>query len=70
MCTPASTALFACLSGSDCVQVIPAYPPGGDTSAGSFGNGRFLISTVPRLRIPVLCDAHARLFRVTSVFTK
>ena len=41
MCTPASTALFAC----GCVQVIPAYPPGGDTSAGSFGNGRFLIST-------------------------
>ena len=39
--TPASTALFAC----GCVQVIPAYPPGGDTSAGSFGNGRFLIST-------------------------
>ena len=45
VCTPASTALFACPSGSDCVQVIPAYPPGGDTSAGSFGNGRFLIST-------------------------
>ena len=44
MCTPASTALFAC-PRSDCVQVIPAYPPGGDTSAGSFGNGRFLIST-------------------------
>ena len=38
MCTPASTALFACPSGSDCVQVVPAYPPGGDTSAGSFGN--------------------------------
>ena len=65
VCTPASTALFAC----GCVQVIPAYPPGGDTSAGSFGNGRFLISR-PRLRIPVLCDVHARLFRVTSVFTK
>ena len=41
VCTPASTALFAC----GCVQVIPAYPPGGDSSAGSFGNGRFLIST-------------------------
>ena len=41
MCTPASTALFVC----GCVQVIPAYLPGGDTSAGSFGNGRFLIST-------------------------
>ena len=40
--------------------------------SGSFGNGRFLrqIKSVPRLRIPVLCDAHARLFRVTSVFTK
>ena len=33
------------MSRRDCVQVIPAYPPGGDTSSGSFGNGRFLIST-------------------------
>ena len=70
MCTPASTALFAC--PGLCPGYVPAYPPGGDTSAGSFGNGRFLrpIKSVPRLRIPVLCDAHARLFRVTSVFTK
>ena len=45
VCTPASTALFACPGGRDCVQVIPASPSGGDTSAGSFGNGRFLIST-------------------------
>ena len=36
---------FICVSGRDCVQVIPAYPPGGDTRAGSFGNGRFLTST-------------------------
>ena len=26
--------LYLCVPG-DCVQVIPAYPPGGDTSAGS-----------------------------------
>ena len=69
MCTPASTALFAW----HCVQVryrhirqaaIPARVV--------LGTGRFLrpIKSVPRLRIPVLCDAHARLFRVTSVFTK
>ena len=31
---------FTCVYVRDCVQVIPAYPPGGDTSAGSFGNGR------------------------------
>ena len=31
---------FICVSRvRDCVQVIPAYPPGGDTSAGTFGNG-------------------------------
>ena len=44
----------------------------GGESVTRFGNGRFLrpIKSVPRLRIPVLCDAHARLFRVTSVFTK
>ena len=30
---------FICVYVRDCVQVIPAYPPGGDTSAGSFGNG-------------------------------
>ena len=33
VCTPASTGLFVCLAS--CVQVIPAYPPGGHTSAGS-----------------------------------
>ena len=32
--------------------------------------GTAVFKSVPRLRIPVLCDAHARLFRVTSVFTK
>ena len=32
--------------------------------------GTAVFYSVPRLRIPVLCDAHARLFRVTSVFTK
>ena len=49
MCTPASTALFACPSGSDCVQVIPAYPPGGDTSAGSFGpfSNQYLVYEFP-----------------------
>ena len=31
-----SSTLFVCRGGEDCVQVIPAYPPGGDTS---FGNG-------------------------------
>ena len=30
---------FICVYVRDCVQVIPAYPLGGDTSAGSFGNG-------------------------------
>ena len=59
MCTPASTALFAC----GCVQVIPAYPPGGDTSAGSFGNGRFLISTSFTDEFP-FCAMH---MRVSSV---
>ena len=32
---------FICVSGRDCVQVIPAYPPGGDTSAVVLGTAVF-----------------------------
>ena len=36
-----TTCLYTSFYGFICVyvQVIPAYPPGGDTSAGSLGNG-------------------------------
>ena len=65
MCTPASTALFACPGGRDCVQVIPAYPPGGDTSAGSFGNGRFLISRPYLVYEFPFCAMHMRVSSVS-----
>ena len=60
MCTPASTALFAC----DCVQVIPAYPPGGDTSAGSFGNGRPFSNQYLVYEFP-FCAMHMRVSSVS-----
>ena len=62
MCTPASTALFAC----GCVQVRYRHI----RQAAIPARVVLAIKSVPHLRIPVLCDAHARLFRVTSVFTK
>ena len=58
MCTPASTALFACPGGTDCVQVRYRHIRQAAIPA------RVVLGTA------VLCDAHARLFRVTSVITK
>ena len=58
VCTPASTALFACPGGTDCFQVRYRHIRQAAIPA------RVVLGTA------VLCDAHARLFRVTSVFTK
>ena len=49
---------FICVSGTDCVQVRYRH---------------ILQAAIPArvvLGTAVLCDAHARLLRVTSVFTK